>query len=260
MDNPYDGYIAQTTFEVKGYYDDEPPTIVKEGDHLLFSRKLDDEWEFVHNDRCIDIPLEIVNSNLKIHSDLYQEQFSHLDKNHLYFGQLDCNSQFMIEKNGIKEVYYKIGEYTTIGGTKYNAVKDQEYFEADNADEFNIRNMAFFKEDSLIEENYPFRISPDEEHLDGTYNFLKEKAFKFIEPIKVCDYIENYPKMLDVIECLFQGRQLTPELKNVYEQYKGDMERSEFQMGGFFESENIPLPDLIKRIEEKSYTRSHRYW
>lgn len=263
MDNPYDGYIALTTFNVKGYYDDEPATLVKEGEHLLLERKgkEEEEWEFVHNGRVVFVPEELVNKNLKIHSDLYQEQFSHLDKNHLYFGQLDRGSEFVIEENGMKVSYYKIGEYTTQGGSKYNAVREQQYWEADNADEFNIANMAFFKEDHLIEKDYNFRTQPDYQNLDGTYNFMKENAFKFIEPIKVCDYILEHPKMLDVIECLFQGRQLTPDLRKVYTDYKGDMERSEFNMCGFFETSEIPLPDLIQRIEEKQpHRRPNRYW
>ena len=260
MDNPYDGYIATNRFEVKADYDDQPPTMIQEGEYLLFSRKLDETWEFVHNDKYIEVSLEIVKKSLKIHSDLYQEQFSHLDKNHLYFCQLTRGDQFIIEKNSVKEVYYKIGEYTTKEGIKYNSVKNQEYFEADNADEFDINNMAFFKEDYLIKKDYKFRISPGEEHLDGTYNFMKEKAFKFIEPIKVCDYIVNHPKMLDVIECLFQGRKLTLELKSVYTEYKEDMQNRENQMCGFFESEEIPLPELRNRIKEKSYKKSYRTW
>lgn len=67
MDNPYDGYVAMETFEVKADYDDEPSTIVKQGEVLLFSRKLEETWEFVHNDRYIYVPVDIVTKNLKIY-------------------------------------------------------------------------------------------------------------------------------------------------------------------------------------------------
>lgn len=260
MDNPYDGYIALTTFEVKAYYHDDPPTTVKQGEILLFIKKFEEEYEFVHNDRYVYVTEECLTKNLKIYSDVYQEQFSHLDKNHLYFGQLNVNDSFVLENNGVKDTYYKIGEYTTKDGKKYNCVKNQEYFEADNVDEFNINNITFFPEDFLIEKNYKFIISRDEEGLDGTYNFMKPKAFKFVEPIKVCDFIINHQKMLDVIECLFQGKELTLELKNVYTNYKEDMENREYQMCGFFGTELLYLPDLLEHMKTNKYTTKSRSW
>lgn len=259
MDNQYDNYIAMANFEVKGDYDDEPAKIVKKGEQLLFNRKCEDSWEFVHNDRYIYIPIDIVTEQLKIHSDLYQEQFSHLDKDDLYFGQLCRGESFTLIENGIAVEYYKIGQYTTQECVKYNAVREQPYWEADNADKFNFSNMAFFKEDYLIEKNYNFSVNVIEENLDGTYNFLKAKTFKFIEPIQVCDYVAHYPKMLEVIECLFQGKALNTDLKNVYREYKTNMDNEENRMGGFFESEDIPLPDLIEKIKE-NHTRVNRYW
>jgi hypothetical protein len=262
MDNQYDNYIALENFEVKGDYDDEPPKVVKKGDQLLFSRKDEDIWTFVFNDRYIYIPIDIVTEKLKIHSDIYQEQFSHLDKKHLYFGQLCRGESFTLIENGMPVEYYKTGEYTTQQGVKYNAVKEQPYWEADKADKFNFSNMFFFKEDYLIEENYNFSFSQDEQYLDGTYNFMKAKAFKFVEPIKVCDYVVNHPRMLEVIECLFQGTQLNTDLKTVYTEYKTTMDHEENRMGGFFEAEDIDLPDLIEKIKEnkQGYTRGNRYW
>lgn len=262
MDNPYDGYIAVTSFEVKGYYNDEPPTIVKEGTHLLFSRKTQEDWEFVHNGRYVYITEQVVKDNVKIHSDLYQEQFAQLDKSHLYFGQLDRSDSFIVKENGLDIIYYKIGQYTTQDGVKYNAVREQPYWEADNVEKFNISDMRYFQEDYLIEKNYNFRISADEQHLDGTYNFMKAKAFKFIEPIQVCDYMIYHPRMLEVIEYLFQGKQLNQELKNVYTEYKSDMNHEENRMGGFFETDDIALPDLLERIKEEKQipTKASRYW
>jgi hypothetical protein len=40
------------------------------------------------------------------------------------------------------------------------------------------------------------------------------------------------------------------------------MDHEENRMGGFFEAEDIDLPDLIEKIKEnkQGYTRGNRYW
>lgn len=196
------------------------------------------QWVFYLDENLqnrVFIPEHLVKENIKNYFLYYQEQFSHLDQNNSYFGQVLESSHFVLSENGEKNYYEKIGEYITKEGIKYNAVKmpkfSNDYFWViDDEEYYKDKEFCFFKPDQKIDTNL----------------WYMDKYFKIPKPIEVSELVLEFPDMLEVIECLFKKQNLK-ELRVVYENYHNRLVEAEEFWHSF---DSIPITEVQTKIEE----------
>ena len=189
------------------------------------------------------IPSSLAKQNIKDYLEYYQEQFSHLNPDHVYFGQLTDMSKFVMIENGEKVLYEKIGEYVTKEGTKYNAIRmptfsSEHYWIMDNIDTYENKNFCYFEQDQKTDNN------------KGWDND------RFIPPLplEVNDYFVKFPRMLDVLESCFKKESLSAELLDVYKnyrEYKADMDN------GWQHPESILITQVLEMVAEEREKLEH---
>lgn len=229
-------YIAAQTFDVKNRTNDL--TITK-GEYLQLQSVFNNYGleQCLYNNTYIYVDKNDVEENCKNIVEAYQENFTHLDKNHLYFGQINKEEIFVIGHEGKTKYYQKIGEYITSQGKKYNAVEVPDtmtYFDATEKESFEQCRLTYFKQTDLIKKD----------------EFTTKEAliFNLGEAIDVCEYLVNSPRMLEVIECFFTGQDLTQELEVIYEKYHEDRSWDIEQGMGFTSHKNKALDEITEEI------------
>lgn len=214
---------------------------ILEKDTLLICNnpKTTGPWRFEDDSGTIlYIPEELVKSHIKNFLEVYQEQYSHLDKNNRYFGQVNFDTNFSIEENGITRYYRKIGEYMTSEGIKYNTVEGNNinvYFDATEIEHYKKVKFTYFNNEDIVEKNYQF----------GQYEVTD---FYPMESIKVCEYMREYRYMLEIIECFFSKIPLPKPLYEYYEKYQQAASNDIEEGNGFIVHANKPFDEIKKDI------------
>lgn len=245
-------HVAQCTFIAQDQFDNditiEKGTVLESYDPFT-PQEVDSEKSFYLSTNyhptvsMVSVSPEIIRENLKNKLDLYQEQFSHLDKNDLYFGQLNLNQSFELEKDNGTQYYQKIGEYITSEGVRYNAIqvppeKADYHWEAADREDYEGISFVYIPEDTLIEKNHSFYYEMD-------------KIFSPPDPIEVDKELIKYPDMINIIEKFITKQKLTPKEELVYENYSSHIDYLEEMCCGT--DEKLPLSELIEEIKKENY-------
>lgn len=245
-------HVAQSTFIAHDQFDKE--IIIEKGTVLesydpFSPQEADSDKSFYlptnyhTNVSTIVVPPEIIRKNLINKLDLYQEQFAHLDKNDLYFGQLNLNSSFELEKDHLVQHYQKIGEYITSEGIKYNAIqlppeKDYYYWEPSDREDYEDISFVYIPEETLITKNHSFYYDLD-------------KMFNPPNFIEIDKEVIKYPDMINIIDKFISKQKLTKEEELVYEDYSDHIRYLDEMFCGT--DEKLPWDKLIQEIKEKHY-------
>lgn len=139
---------------------------LKKGEVLSFVDSYEEdtdreEWKLApFNDEynTFFLPSIIGKQHIKDYLEHYQEQFSHLNPDHVYFGQIQEISKFVMIENGEKVLYEKIGDYVTKEGITYNAVRmptfsSDHYWIMDNISTYEDKTFHYFKQDQKTDNN-----------------------------------------------------------------------------------------------------------
>lgn len=208
--------------------------------HISCENTEDENWHFsLANDyygpRFI-VPSNLAKQYIKNHLQYYAEQFSQLDQEVSYFGQVKNGSFFSIKNGNTKSTYIKIGEYLAKNGVKYNAAK--------------VLNNKDFSWQPDVEESYQdlefVYIELDQPIVENLHNV--EKA-KFIppQPMKVCELTVEFPKMLEVIDSFMHHQELSIELREIYRKYNNQKLAA---FSDYQEYNNIYITNVVKIIEK----------
>lgn len=183
------------------------------------------------------LPASVAKQNIKDYLEYYQEQFSHLNPEYVYFGQLYETSKFIMVENGENVLYEKIGEYVNSEGLKYNAVRmptfsHDNYWVVDDINTYKNKTFAYF----------------DQDHKTENDKRWDNKVFIPPKPLAVNDYFVQFPSMLKVLEYAFEKTELPEDLLTVYEKYK----KYKFQKSeSWQEPEDIPITQVLELVAQK---------
>lgn len=211
-------------------------------------------YKCLYNDNWIMIPEADFNKSFKVMIELYQEQFSHLNKEYSYFGQISIGKSFIIEENGKTKYYQKIGEYITRNGNKYNVVELKnynKYFNPIEIEDYSHVVLEYFENDKIINTEYSTNF-------EGIIKKEKseEKRFLPIQSLKICESIVYDEKMLEVIDCFFSNKELSIELQEVYKKYQEYKEEEEYL--GFTAYNNKHLEEIMLEINNKNILKKFK--
>lgn len=229
-------YIATQNFELKNKFTN---VTITTGEYLQLESIFNNDGfqRCLYNNTYIYINKQLIDENCKKIFDAYQDNFTNLNKNHLYFGQINNQEYFVIESEGKTKYYKKIGQYTTSQGKTYNAVELNEVtdiFDITKKESFETCSLTYFKLTDIIKKD--------------EFKEKQVRLFNFEEAVDVCEYLVNFPRMLEVLECFFTGQALTEELEDIYEKYHDDRIDDIEQGLGFTSHQDENLNDILEKI------------
>lgn len=255
MKNYYQTYLVVDSFIIENQGNALTVNVNDELEvqHYLFVEK-EKFYKCKFNNQFIIVDEKDIKIKCKNMMLLYQEQFSHLNKNSVYFGQLENGKRFFIEENGQTKYYQKIGEYTDRNSDTYNVVqlKDyRKYFNPIELEDYNNVVLGYFNDDIKIDSQYETNYEGIIEREKFENNFFKPPM-----SLKICESIVEEPKMLEVIEYLFSNKELTPELMKVYDDYH-EYRNEELDLG-YTAYNNKSLNEIIDDINKKNTSKKFK--
>lgn len=243
---PHYGEILINKYEVTVDYQGNPNFVFQPNSLFFFVQCLNEntiheQWilRLEHDEgEGLFFDGEFAKETFVNHYKHYQEQFSSLDPEKSYFGQVSTFGKFILEENGNRNIYEKIDEYTTPDGIiKYNAIK----MPLSSHDNYWIMD----KEETYLNKEF-FYFEPDKQIDSNVHHFGYEK-FKPPKDIEVSELFVTYPKMLEVLECFFKKQPLSEELKAVYQSYKDDTYDA---MELWLDLKEFPIIQVLDRVKE----------